>query len=95
MIEAGGEYVESTETTHTVTSSVEDFGVVRDALEQKFGEPESAKLAWYPNTLTPVTGETAQAVLKLVDALDDNDDAQTVIGNFDNSDEDMEVFAAS
>ena len=95
VIEAGGDNVESSETAHTVTTPVEDFGVVRDALEKKFGESESAKLAWYPNTLTPVSGEAAQTLLKLVDALEDNDDVQTVTGNFDIPDEDLEAFAAS
>ena len=94
VIEAGADNVESTDTLHTVTSPVEAFGTVRDALEAKFGEPESAKLAWYPNNFVPVAGETAQTLLKLVDALEDNDDVQTVIGNFDVSDEDMEKFAA-
>lgn len=95
VIEAGGDNVESTEAAHTVTSSVEDFGAVRDALEAKFGEPESAKLSWNPNTLTPVAGDAAQMLLKLVDALEDNDDVQNVIGNFDISDEELEKFAAA
>ena len=95
VIEAGGENVETTAESHVVTCPVEDFGTVRDALEKQFGESESAKLVWYPNNLVPVTGDAAQQMLKLVDALDDNDDAQTVTGNFDISDEDMEAFAAS
>ena len=95
VIEAGGENVESTETLHTVTCNVDDFGAVRDALEKKLGEPESAKLAWYPNTLTPLSGEAAQNLLKLVDALEDNDDVQNVIGNFDIPTDDLEKFAAA
>jgi YebC/PmpR family DNA-binding regulatory protein len=95
VIEAGGENVDSNDVSHTVTCPIDDFGTVRDALEKQFGEAESAKLVWYPNVLTPVSGETAQMVLKLVDALDDNDDAQHIIGNYDVSDEDMEKFAAS
>ena len=94
VIEAGGENVESNDISHIITCPVEDFGAVRDALEKKFGESESAKLTWYPNVLTPVAGEEAQTVLKLVDALDDNDDVQHVIANYDVSDEDMEKFAA-
>jgi YebC/PmpR family DNA-binding regulatory protein len=92
VIEAGGDNVESDGQTHIVTCPVEDFGAVRDALEQKFGEPESAKLVWNPNTLTPVSGEAAQTLLKLVDALDDNDDVQHVVGNFDVSEEDIAAF---
>jgi YebC/PmpR family DNA-binding regulatory protein len=95
VIEAGGENVESNEVAHVITCPVEDFGAVRDALEKKYGDSESAKLTWYPNVLTPVSGEDAQTVLKLMDALDDNDDAQHVIGNYDISDEDMEKFASS
>jgi YebC/PmpR family DNA-binding regulatory protein len=95
VIEAGADNVESTDTTHTVTSPVEAFGAIRDALEKQFGESESAKLAWYPNVLTPVLGEDAQMLLKLVDALEDNDDVQNVIGNFDISIEDLEKFAAA
>jgi YebC/PmpR family DNA-binding regulatory protein len=95
VIEAGGENVESTDTAHIVTCSVEDFGAVRNALEEKFGEPEGAKLVWNPNMQTAVEGENAQHLLKLLDALDDNDDVQTVFGNYDISDEDMEKFDAA
>ncbi|MDE2029798.1 MAG: YebC/PmpR family DNA-binding transcriptional regulator [Alphaproteobacteria bacterium] len=94
VIEAGGENVESDDIAHTVTCPVEDFGSVRDALEAKFGEPESAKLVWTPNTLTPIVGEAAQTLLKLIDALEDNDDVQTVTGNFDIPEEDLQKFAA-
>jgi YebC/PmpR family DNA-binding regulatory protein len=95
VIDAGGENIESTEITHTITSPVEDFGAVRDALEKKFGEPESAKLTWYPNVTTSIAGDNAQMLLKLVDALEDNDDVQNVIGNFDISEEELEKFAAA
>ena len=92
VIEAGADNVESSGQTHTITCPVEGFGSVRDALEQKFGEPESAKLVWNPNTLTAVAGEAAQTLLKLVDALEDNDDVQHVVGNFEISDEDLATF---
>ena len=95
VIDAGGENVESNEAAHTITCSVDDFGAVRDALEKKFGEPESAKLVWHPTMLTPVAGAVAQDLLKLIDALDDNDDVQNVVGNFDISHEDLEKFAAA
>ena len=95
VIEAGGENVESDEMLHIVTCPVEDFGAVRSALEKKYGEPESAKLTWYPNTDTPLSGDVAQSLLKLVDALDDNDDVQSVFGNYAISDEDMQKFADS
>ncbi len=83
VIEAGGDNVESDSGRHEITTTVEDFGPVRDALEKKFGEPESAKLIWKPQTLTPISGEAAQSLIKLLDVLDDNDDVQNVTGNFE------------
>jgi len=95
VIEAGGDNVDSNADAHIVTCPVESFGAVRDALEHKFGEAESAKLVWNPNMLTALAGDAAQNLLKLVDALEDNDDVQHVTGNFDISDEELERFAAS
>jgi YebC/PmpR family DNA-binding regulatory protein len=93
VIDAGGENVESTDDVHIVTMSVEDFGAVREALEKKFGEPESAKLVWKPQTMTPVTGEAAQNLLKLLDVLEDNDDVQNVTGNYDIAEEELAKLA--
>ncbi len=82
VIEAGGDNVESGPERHEVTTTIEDFGAVRDMLETKFGEAESARLIWKPQTLTSLSGEPAQNLLKLLDALDDNDDVQNVWGNW-------------
>ncbi|MFA4994938.1 MAG: YebC/PmpR family DNA-binding transcriptional regulator [Bdellovibrionales bacterium] len=95
VIDAGGENVESDEMAHVVTCTVEDFGAVRNALEKKFGEPESAKLTWYPKAETPVEGESAQVLLRFIDTLEDNDDVQNVYGNYDIQDADLEKFAAA
>jgi transcriptional/translational regulatory protein YebC/TACO1 len=92
VIDAGGDNVESDDKLHVVTCSVESFGTVRDALEAKFGEAESAKLTWYPNAATAVSGEAAQTLLKLVDTLEDNDDVQHVFGNYEISAEDYAKF---
>lgn len=82
-LEAGADNVESDENGHEVTTTVESFAVVRDALEEKFGAAESARLTWKPlNTVAP--GEDAAAsLIKLLDVLEDNDDVQTVEGNYD------------
>jgi YebC/PmpR family DNA-binding regulatory protein len=82
-IDAGADNVESGDELHEITMPVEDFGAARDALEAKFGEPESAKLTWKPQVLTPISGEAAAALLKLIDTLEDNDDVQLVYGNED------------
>ncbi len=82
-IEAGAEDVESDEEGHEVSTSVEDFAAVRDALEERFGTAEAAKLEWWPSTTLDLDEEKAREVLKLVDALDDHDDVQNVYANFE------------
>lgn len=94
VIEAGGENVESSAELHDITTSVEDFGAVRDALEKKFGDTESAKLTWKAQTLTPISGEPAAALFKLFDALEDNDDVQNVYGNEDIPDAELAKLTA-
>ena len=82
-IEGGADNVESTDEGHEVTCAVEDFFAVRDALEAKFGEPAGARLEWRAGTSIPVDEEQAAGLLKLMDALEDNDDVQHVYANFD------------
>jgi YebC/PmpR family DNA-binding regulatory protein len=82
-IEAGAEDVESDEEGHEVSCSVEDFATVRDALEAGFGQAEAAKLEWWPSTTIDLDEDRAREILKLVDALDDHDDVQTVYANFE------------
>jgi YebC/PmpR family DNA-binding regulatory protein len=93
VIEAGGDNVDSNAEHHFVTTTVEDFGAVRAALENKFGEPESAKLAWRPKDRIDITGDAAQNLIKLLEVLDDNDDVQTVTGNFTIPDAEYEKAA--
>lgn len=95
VIEAGGDNVESGAEQHEVTTSISEFGAVRDALEAKFGEPESAKLTWIPQTLAPISGEPAAALLKLIDVLEDNDDVQNVFGNEDIPDAELDRLMAN
>ncbi len=82
-LEAGAENCESSEDGHEITCEMEAFNEVRDALEKKFGEPESARLQWIANNTTPVDEKKAEQVLRLVDALDDCDDVQEVAVNYD------------
>ena len=68
---------------------------MREALEAKFGAPEYARLDWRPQTLVPVTSEdTARTLLKLLDALEDDDDVQRVQANFEIPDEILERLSA-
>ncbi|WP_044564675.1 YebC/PmpR family DNA-binding transcriptional regulator [Azospirillum sp. B4] len=89
-IEAGADDVSSDEGGHSIITGVDSLGEVRDALEAKFGAPEGAKLTWQPlNTVAP-SEDAAQSLLKLLDVLDDSDDVQNVIGNFELSPELLE-----
>ena len=93
-LEAGAENVDSTDDVHEITTSMEEMSAVRDALEEKFGPAESAALTWKPvNTVAP-DEDTAASLLKLIDVLDDNDDVQTVSGNFDIPNELLERLTA-
>jgi YebC/PmpR family DNA-binding regulatory protein len=88
-IEGGADNVESSDDGHEITCAIEDFFSVRDALEAKFGEPASAKLEWRAATTVALDEERATSLLKLMDALEDNDDVQNVFANFDISEDVM------
>jgi len=91
-IEAGADDVESDEEGHTIYTAFESLNEVAQALEAQLGEPKSAAIAWRPKTLTPVSGEAVATLMKLLDALDNDDDVQNVYGNYDISDEDAEAL---
>jgi len=82
-LEAGASDVESTDDGHEIICDPDDFSSVRDALENRFGVPEEARLDWKPQNSVAVDEDTAGTLLKLLDALDDNDDVQRVAANFD------------
>lgn len=83
-IEAGAQNVESESFGHFFYTEIPDFGAVRETLSKQYGEPEKSGLVWKPVTSTPVTDkEVALKVLKLIDALEENDDVQNVFHNMD------------
>jgi len=92
-IEGGAEDVESDEGGHRIWTSIESLHEVARALEPLIGEAEGAKLAWRPSTEVEVRGDDASNLMKLIDALEDDDDIQTVWGNYDVPDEELERLA--
>ncbi len=88
-IEAGAEDVESTEDGHVIWCADTDLNDVATALEADLGESESTKLVWKPTTTTEMDLDAMQKLMKLVDALEDDDDIQRVTTNFEASDEVM------
>jgi transcriptional/translational regulatory protein YebC/TACO1 len=93
-IEAGAEDVESGEDGHIIWCADTDLNEVSTALEAELGESESTKLVWRPTTTTELGLEDAQKLMKLIEALEDDDDIQTVTSNFEISDEVMEQLSA-
>ncbi|MFV0432138.1 MAG: YebC/PmpR family DNA-binding transcriptional regulator [Alphaproteobacteria bacterium] len=85
-LEAGAMDVASDE-EHEITCSPEDFASVRDALIEEFGDPKSAHLDWQAVTTTDADEELAPKVMRLIEALEDNDDVQRVSTNMEVSDE--------
>lgn len=88
-IEAGAEDAESSDDGHRITCADSDLNEVSTALEGELGESESTKLIWQPTTTTELGLEGMQKLMKLVDALEDDDDIQRVTTNFEASDEVM------
>ena len=93
-IEAGAQDVESDEETHTVFTAFEDLASVIEALEASLGPAKSTAIVWRPKTLTPVSSDEAATLFKLIDALDDDDDVQTVYTNADFTDEQLASWGA-
>ena len=88
-IEAGAEDVESGEDGHTIWCADTDLNEVSNALEAQLGESDSTKLIWRPTTTTEMDLEAMQKLMKLMDALEDDEDVQQVTTNFEASDEVM------
>jgi YebC/PmpR family DNA-binding regulatory protein len=90
-IDAGADDVESDdEDGHEIWTAIEDLHPIAKALEAALGEPESVKLAWRPQTSVDLGESDAGLLIKLVDTLEEDDDVQTVWGNYEISDAVME-----
>jgi YebC/PmpR family DNA-binding regulatory protein len=92
-IDAGADDVESGDEGHEIWTSVDTLHGVAKALEAALGEPEGVKLAWRPQNSVELGEADAEQLIKLVDALEEDDDVQTVWGNYDISDEVMAKLA--
>jgi YebC/PmpR family DNA-binding regulatory protein len=88
-IDAGAQDAESDEDGHVVYTAFEDLGAVIDALEASLGPAKSTGIIWRAKTDTPVSEDEAGTLVKLVNALEDDDDVQNVWTNADISEEVM------
>ena len=85
-IEAGADDVVTSDEGYEVITSMDAFAEVAKAMETKFGEPKKSKLVWKPQNSIAVDDEAGEKILKLIGALEDNDDVQNVYANFEISD---------
>ncbi|MEM6886847.1 MAG: YebC/PmpR family DNA-binding transcriptional regulator [Pseudomonadota bacterium] len=88
-IEAGAEDVESTEEGHIIWCADTDLNEMASALETALGESEQTKLVWRPTTTTEMDLDSMQKLMRLIEALEDDDDVQRVTTNFEATDEVM------
>jgi YebC/PmpR family DNA-binding regulatory protein len=82
-LEAGADDVESDGDGHWIYCADTALAEVSEALEKTLGESTEAKLVWKPQNRTEVDLDTATRLMKLIDALEEDDDVQNVTANFD------------
>lgn len=82
-IEAGADDVVSDPEGHVITCTFETLGSTASTLEGKIGVPSSVKIVWRPTITTGVDEDKAQSIMKLVAALEDDDDVQNVFTNIE------------
>jgi len=92
-IEAGAEDVESDDEGHTIYTAFEQLSEVASALESALGAAKSTAVAWRPKVRTPVTGDAAATLMKLLESLEDEDDVQHVYSNEDIDPAELEKLA--
>ncbi len=87
-LECGAEDVQATEEGFEITTAMEDFDTVREALAAKGINPVSAELTMIPANEVEITDqETAAKIIRMIDLLDDHDDTKAVHSNYNIPDE--------
>jgi len=92
-VEAGAEDILTDEDVFEVITEPSDFTTVRKALEQAGVEMDSAEMAYRPSILVPLDEGQAGRLMRLIEALEDNDDVSAVHANFDVSADVLERVA--
>ncbi|TVR82755.1 MAG: YebC/PmpR family DNA-binding transcriptional regulator [Rhodospirillales bacterium] len=93
-LDAGADDVVSNDAGHEITCAPDSLSSVRDALERRFGAADVARLDWKPSITAPVDEAQAETLFKLLDALDDSDDVQRVMANYEVADDVLERLSA-
>ncbi|MDA3954543.1 MAG: YebC/PmpR family DNA-binding transcriptional regulator [Bacteroidales bacterium] len=92
MIDAGAEDIEAEEGMITITTAKEDFGSVQKKIDSLSIEIENAGLQRIPNDTKALDVDSSLKVLKMIDAFEDDDDAQNVYHSLELTDEVAEAM---
>jgi YebC/PmpR family DNA-binding regulatory protein len=95
VLEAGAEDMSGEGDTFDVTTALEDFDKVKKALAAKNIQASSAEVTMVPSSNVKLEGKPAEQMLKLMEALEDNDDVQNVYANFDIPESVMEAMESA
>ncbi len=94
-LEAGAADMRRVEKTFEITTAPDEMEAVRQALEERGVAIARAEVTMVPQSTVRVEGKDAQALLRLVETLEEMDDVQTVYANFDIPDEVLEAISAA
>jgi transcriptional/translational regulatory protein YebC/TACO1 len=89
-LEAGAQDIKNEEDSYDIITEPAEFEAVKKALEAKSIKPATAEVTMVPKTYVKLTGKSAESMLKLMDALEENEDVSNVYANFDISKEEMD-----
>jgi YebC/PmpR family DNA-binding regulatory protein len=95
VLDAGAEDIQSSGEMFEVYTTQNAYEAVLAALKKAGIEPDDAEVGKYADTTVSLEGTKAQQMLKLMEALEDLDDVQSVWANFQMSDKEMEEAAAA
>lgn len=90
VIEAGADDMQDEGDVFEIFTAPDSFDAVLDAVKAAGVEPQAAEISMIPQNYIALTGDDAKKMMKLYDALDDNDDVQKVYANFDIDESEME-----
>ncbi len=92
-IEAGADDVINDGENFIVVAPFENFNQVAESLTKSGVKPTSVKAVFTPQLTVKIEGDHARSLLKLLDALEDNDDVANVWANFDIDDKELEAMS--
>jgi YebC/PmpR family DNA-binding regulatory protein len=89
-LEAGADDVQDEGDVFEIYAAPENFEAVQDALKKAGVEPQAAEISMIPQNYIRLEGDDAKKMLKLYEAVEDNDDVQHIYANFDIDESEME-----